>query len=162
MDEKFPVRAASHELEELSSRFLKQYLPSGWTTTKPEDDYGIDYYVEIAEDGKMTGKVFIVQLKASNKSNGNAEYEKILLKTSTYNYLMKNPLVVIIVKFIKDDNEAYWVYLRDTHPPANPEQKMVTIRVPKKNRLSKLDWFSDIVPRIATIQEIKIRAAKGM
>ena len=162
MNKKFPVRAVSHELEELSRRFFKQHLPSGWTTTKPEDDYGIDYYVEICEDGKMAGKNFIVQLKASDSSNGIADYETILLETSTYNYLMGNPLVAILVKFNRQDQDAYWVFLRDIPSPSNPEQETITIRVPKINRLSKKDWFVDIVSRIATIQGIKISAAEGV
>ena len=162
MDEKLPVRAESHELEEVSRRFLEQCLPPAWTTTKPKDDYGIDYYVGIAIDGKMTEKEIIVQLKASKQSEGHTDHETITLKTSTYNYLMEHPLVVILVKFVEEDKEAYWVYLRDTKPPANPEQGTITINVPKSNLLTKLDWVNDVVPRVAKIQEIKIRAAKGM
>jgi hypothetical protein len=162
MDEKLPVRAESHELEELSKRFFEQCLPPAWTTTKPKDDYGIDYYVGIAVDGKMTGKEIIVQLKASKHSEGNTDHETITLRTSTYNYLMKHSLVVILVKFVEEDKEAYWIYLRDTKPPANPEQETIAINVPKSNPLTKLDWIKDVVPRVATIQERKIMAAKGM
>jgi hypothetical protein len=90
MNEKLPVRADSHELEELSRRFFEHCLPPAWTVTKPQNDYGIDYYVGIAMSGKMTGKEIIVQLKASKKSEGNTDHETITLKTSTYNYLMEH------------------------------------------------------------------------
>lgn len=42
-----PQRPNNHVLEELSNRFFQTKLPKNWTTMKPQNDYGIDFIVNI-------------------------------------------------------------------------------------------------------------------
>jgi hypothetical protein len=58
---------------------------------------------------------------------------------STYNYLNGNLQVVLLVKYIESENEAYWILFSDI-PKPNQKNKTFTIRIPKKNKLSDLNW----------------------
>lgn len=43
------------------------------------------------------------------------------------------------MKYIKQENEAYWMYFRDI-PPPNQEQETFTVHIPRDNRLSRIAW----------------------
>lgn len=106
----FPIRANSHVLEEQSSRLFRSTLPAAWSTDKPESDYGIDFRVNVYDEGLDTGLELLAQLKASEASCGKS-YERITLKTSTYN-MMKNKLqVVVLISFIRSENKLYYILL---------------------------------------------------
>lgn len=44
---KTPQRTEEHVLEGRSNRLFQNCLPANWTNTKPSNDYGIDYTVNI-------------------------------------------------------------------------------------------------------------------
>jgi len=138
MNRRYPIRPQSHNLEELSERFFNEKLPKNWTSDKPEADYGVDLRVDIFEGQNATGLELLVQLKASENSSQN-EYEQIRLRTATYNHLWDKVQTVMLIKFVVEDNEAYWLLLSDV-PEPNQEQETFTINIPKENRLSNIDW----------------------
>jgi len=37
------------------------------------------------------------------------------------------------------DNEAYWILLKDV-PSPNQDNESVTVKIPKENKLSTIDW----------------------
>ena len=134
----FPVRASSHVLEEQSSRLFRSSLPAAWSTYKPEDDYGIDFRVNVYEEGEDTGLELLAQLKASETSCGKS-YERIKLKKRTYN-MMKNKLqVVVLVSFIRFENKLYYVLLKDV-PVPNSSHETFTVRIPRENELTLDAW----------------------
>lgn len=49
------------------------FAPTGWTVTKIENDYGIDYDIEIFHNFKSTGAHFKGQLKSSNSTEYSAD-----------------------------------------------------------------------------------------
>src|SRR2546421_505482 len=112
MSRKFPLRVESHRLEEISFRFFLHSLPNNWTTERRFNDYGVDLSVELFEGERATGRELLVQLKASAKPSGK-DIETVTLKTTTYNLLWDKLQVVVIVKYIQAENEAYWLLLRD-------------------------------------------------
>lgn len=151
----FPKRPLAHQLEDISENFFRAELPSEWAVNRFERDYGRDLLVEITQGEELRGEEFIVQLKASaNSTITNHEMECQVFKTSTYNYLKAKLSVVMIVKYIQSENEAYWVWLRDI-PEPNPNQDTFTIHIPRVNCLSRIDW-RDIVSHVDAVTGAKL------
>ncbi len=138
MAKNFPKRPEPHNLEELSERFFNRSLPRDWTTQKIKGDYGIDLRVDIFEKNQTTGLEFLVQLKASQNSVV-GDNEKINLKISSYNLLCHKIQVALIAKYVEEENEAYWILLKDI-PEPNQNQKTFTVHIPKTNKLSTISW----------------------
>lgn len=156
----FPQRHHTHVLEQQSETYLRTNLPQEWTVNRPQNDYGVDFQLGIAEGGELRGLELIIQLKASLDSNNHENSEEILLKTTTYNYLRKLLTVVMLVKYVASENEAYWILLRDIPGPNDPAQEKFTVRVPKENRLSNIDWNENI-HLVRMITNLKLGAVNG-
>lgn len=135
---RYPRRIETHQSAELSERFFANSLPRNWRSEKPGGDYGTDIKVDIFEGNNATGLELLVQLKSSQHASRLA-YETIRLKTTTYNYLWDKLQVVMLVKYVEIENEAYWLLLSDV-PEPNQNQDSFIIRIPKTNRLSSINW----------------------
>lgn len=148
---KFPQRHKNHSLEEESIIFFRQNLPEDWNVNSIYRDYGQDLNIEISEEGQYRGLEFVVQLKSSNEPTGNEETETLTLRVSTYNYLWDNLRVVMLIKYVQSENEAYWFLLKDV-PEPNQENETFTVRVPKGNLLSSMDWqeITEYVQEVTT------------
>jgi hypothetical protein len=157
---KFPKRHKNHSLEEESITFFREYLPEDWNINSIDRDYGQDLNIEICEEGEYRGLELVVQLKSSNNPNGNDESENITLRVATYNYLWDNLRVVLLIKFVQSENEAYWLLLKDV-PEPNQENDTFTVHIPKENTLSNLDWnsISEYV-RDVTNDKLRVRRKK--
>lgn len=138
MNRRYPTRPHAHNLEELSVRYFVGCLPHNWTAEKPEADYGVDQRVDIFEGEHATGLELLVQLKATQNST-EGENERIKIRTATYNHLWDKLQVVMLIKYVAEENEAYWILLSEVLEP-NQEQETFTVNIPKDNRLSDIDW----------------------
>jgi hypothetical protein len=127
-------------------------LPKDWNVTKPNNDYGQDLNIEICEDSQYRGLDLVVQLKASASNSMLDNTERQQLKLSTFNYLRNNLRVVLFVKYIEDEDEAYWRLLSDITVPANENQKSFTAYFPRENKISNINWNNIInyVRRVTT------------
>jgi hypothetical protein len=152
----YPIRSRSHELEEESRRFFVRALPAGWTAEAPEKDYGVDLRVEIFENHQATGLELLVQLKAT-ETEARGQSVPVRLKASTYNYLRDRLQVAMLVKYVTDEQEGYWILFRDVpSPPAG--QQTYTIRIPRENRLSSIPW-DDIRAHVRRVTDRKLGTA---
>lgn len=149
----YPQRDLNHILENQSRNYLRENLPVEWTSQDVQFDYGQDVLIEIAEEGEMRGLGLIIQLKASHASTGNDEYETIILRQRTYNYLRDRLEVVLLIKYVQGENEAYYKPLSEVEPPENEAQERFTIRIPKINTISTLDW-NEIVNYVREITNV--------
>jgi len=62
-------RPQSHITDSLGKAQMRSIFESvGWAVNEIEDDYGIDFDVQLFEDGKATGEWFKVQLKSSGNT----------------------------------------------------------------------------------------------
>jgi hypothetical protein len=138
MLEKLPQRPDAHQLEEKSERFFHGCLPRNWTAERPKHDYGVDLRVDINDGSDVTGHELLVQLKASARPSAD-ETERMQLKVSTFNLLRNKLQVVILVKYIEEENEAYWLLLKSIQVPSQ-DQETFTVHIPKTNRLSVAPW----------------------
>jgi hypothetical protein len=157
MSDQFPQRTAEHELEEVSERYVRNLLPRNWTSEKPQHDYGVDLRVDIYEEGNATGMELLLQLKASTRATG-GKVERFHLPVSTYNHLSTKLQVVMVVKYVEEDREAYWLLLKDVSPPLT-KQHTLTVQIPKTNRLSTIDW-TDIERYIRSVTDMKLTAMR--
>lgn len=153
MNESFPVRPESHQLEELSERFFRQALPKNWTVEKPNHDYGVDLRVDLFEGTSATGLELLVQMKSSAKAT-EAETETVQLRIATYNLLWGKLQVAMLVKFIEAESEAYWLLLKDIPAPSQDQETFV-VHIPKKNRLSTAPWV-DIQAYVRSVTDTKL------
>ncbi|HMO79568.1 MAG TPA: DUF4365 domain-containing protein [Pyrinomonadaceae bacterium] len=143
-------------MEENSVRFFKNLLPCDWNPNSIDHDYGQDLNLEIAEEGQYKGLDLVVQLKASAQSNAIDHAERQVFKVSTYNYLWANLRVVMIVKYVESEDEAYWILMKDVPAPSQANDSF-TIHIPRRNRLSRIDW-NEIAEYVRQVSEGKLNA----
>ena len=153
----FPRRPQAHQLEEQSERFVRGHLPKNWTCEKQIHDYGVDLRVEMFTGDAASGRELLIQLKASARAH-RGRTELVQLRTATYNYLMAKLQIVMLVKFVAAENEAYWILLREVAPP-DDQVRRFSVHVPRANRLSTIDW-RNLSRRVAGVQEIKLAAGR--
>lgn len=157
----YPERHPNLNLETKSENYFRNKLPPSWVVHKPSPDYGQDLSIEIEEGGQFRGCELIVQLKASHEPSGNADFETISLRVATYNYLINNLRVVLLIKYIESENEAYWILLRNVSPPENlNKMEAFTVHVPRKNAISTINWEADVVAYVRDITDKKLRAVR--
>ena len=156
----YPIRHETHIIEQKSETFLRNHIPQSWPVNRPQNDYGVDFEIGIAENGELKGLQLLVQLKASRNSSGHENEETIQLKISTYNYLRSLLTVVILVKYVELENEAYWIFLRDVRHHHTENQREFTVHIPKTNKLSEIDWGSTTAI-IRQITDRKLGAVNG-
>jgi len=154
---KVPQRPDTHVLETKAIRFFESHLPPNWTTTKPANDYGVDLVVGIFDGTNATNYELHVQLKASQHASG-SDNEQVSLRVANYNHLKKILHVVVLVKYIADENEAYWTLLVDFPGPSTQTQENFTVNIPRTNVLSTINW-NEIEAYIREIVDYKLSAA---
>jgi hypothetical protein len=138
MGASYPQRPVSHQLEEESERFFRQRLPKAWMCERPSPDYGVDLRIRIVENDIVTPQSFLVQLKASHKA-AQGETVPTTLRVATFNLLWDHLEVALLVRYVLEEHEAYWILLKDV-PEPNQEQETFTVHVPRANRLSEEAW----------------------
>ena len=153
----YPQRPEAHQLEEASRRNFVQCLPANWASERPANDYGIDVRVDIFEGTAATGLELLVQLKASEQA-ADGDTESIDLRATTYNMLRDKLQVTMLVKYSRVENEAYWLLLKDAREPQDGRES-VTVRIPKANRLSQIDWCH-IQEHVRNVTDVKLAAIR--
>src|ERR1700748_822347 len=131
-----PKRPNTHILQTISEKFFEGQVPNEWICDKPTKDYGIDYKVEIAIDKQMTGLNFSVQLKSTQKSK-NSDHCNATLKQSTLNYYRARLEPTMLICYLNQDQEAFWVWLDDLNIDLSENKHTHSIQIPKINALSK-------------------------
>jgi tetratricopeptide (TPR) repeat protein len=136
---KKPVRHSSHILETKSRKFFEAQLPDDWIFNIPANDYGLDYHIEVVLKNEVTGLNFSVQLK-SRKTKVNKPYCSASLKHSTLNYFHVRLEPVMLISFVEEEQEAYWIWMDELKLDLSQSKDTYSIQIPKANKLSKIDW----------------------
>lgn len=100
-----PTRSRSHQLEDLSLTRFRALLPTSWVVRRKDQDYGIDLEVEVfEEDGRSTGFIFLVQVRATdNRKRGN----RVRLTVEQLRYFRTLGLPVLVVRYLSDPGGWY-------------------------------------------------------
>ena len=101
-----------------------------------ESDFGIDGYIDIVQDGNVTGKSIAVQLKHGNsyiskKSKGGIKYEG---SNKHLNYYLNLQIPIIFIVMDDDFSETFWV-LFDIEETTESSAGW-WIEIPEQNKLS--------------------------
>ena len=93
------MRTRSHIIEEESRIEFKRILPQSWVSRDKNNDYGIDIEVEIFDsNGNPTGKLFWVQLKATD-SNDESVMKSMTLPISKLTQFNNYDIAVLLVRY---------------------------------------------------------------
>lgn len=144
-----PIRHESHILENKSRKFFQKSIPDEWVVNSPDNDYGIDFNVEISVNNRMTGLNFSVQLKSTGASKKENTISATL-KHSTVSYYFSRLEPVMIIIYDLEDDEAYWSWIHELNIDLTKSNETYTASISKNKRISAIDW-DDI---INFIQEI--------
>lgn len=148
-------RPRSHVIEDESEEILKLFLPREWIIRKIPKDYGVDYEVEIVENGVVTGKRFWLQLKGtesitirhtpfSNLDMTPKQYVAFQADTKLLKYSLRCDFPLLLGVVDVQQKQGFWLPLRDeieaNLEPRNPdwrEQKTAMVRIPVQNSFSR-------------------------
>jgi tetratricopeptide (TPR) repeat protein len=129
-----PRRVRQHILEDLSISGFRDLKPENWVFREKSIDYGIDGEVEIFDSQQhTTGHVFLVQLRATDRSLRLGA--RLRLETRTYNYFRSLSLPVLIARWIEPERALFCLWAHSLDPtPAQRSRKSFSIRFNAENR----------------------------
>lgn len=121
-----PTRSRSHQLEDLSIREFERLLPDAWVLRRKDKDYGVDLEIEVFDDnGKSTGLMFFVQLKATDDT---AKSQSVPMKVDRREYLASLDAPSMVVRYCEPSKTFHWLWLPEIYaryPP--PKTDTITI-----------------------------------
>jgi len=150
-------RPEQHEIDTEAQRIFRSLLPSSWVDREQYPDYGIDYDIEIFENGQPTGISFYAQLKgtASPKYSGDALKLQFEVDKLKY-YFEKVRKPVFLIAADVTSKKCFWLftqkYIQQSLNKSKPDwygQKTVTLYLPLSNLLPD------------TIQQLRTAAKDG-
>jgi Domain of unknown function (DUF4365) len=150
-------RPQSHITDTLGKAQMRAvFEPMGWTVNEIDDDYGVDYDVQLFENAKATGEWFKLQLKSSLNTvyaiNRDFISEPLSRQHAVhFSAEMKDPIFVIHADLV--ERRTFWYAPQlDTPVSATDPRDEITIRIPTRNELPAT--LSDLV---VNLQKIRIR-----
>lgn len=104
-------RPKQHEIDSAARRLFQNSWPDAHPLRKQDEDYGIDFEVEIFKDGESTGAIFKIQLKGSRRPNYSVDGKIISFKLelNRAKYLIEQieiPTAIILCDTTKE--LVYW------------------------------------------------------
>jgi hypothetical protein len=150
-------RPRSHITDSLGKAQMRSIFESvGWTVNEIENDYGIDFDVQVFEKNKATGEWFKVQLKSSESTDYSAQGEFISESLARqhathFSSEMRDPVFVIHADVTAE--RTYW-YAPQLNAPVSPSdpRDTITARIPTRNELP--GTLPDLV---SALQRIRIK-----
>lgn len=139
-------RPRQHEIDEDAQTILRVALPKAWVCEEYDEDYAKDFSIELVEEGDLTGKVFIIQLKGKERlrmpKTGSHISHSLETRYVRY-YADKIELPVFVVVADIANRRAYWLFIQqfvdEELTPKNSrwrEQKSITLSIPIENEIS--------------------------
>ena len=134
-----------HEIDRAGQRLLRDVVepkPLGWVLNEVQEDYGIDYNLQVFDNGAATGAWFHVQLKSSNSTEYSADRSFISQKLTInharhYAVEMREPVIVIHADV--KSRRVFWyspqldvVLIRAL---SNSDSESITVRIPTSHDL---------------------------
>jgi hypothetical protein len=111
----FPKQNSRQKMGRKGEAFFEYFTSSvlGWIyrPVHQESDFGIDGYVDIVDNGNVTGKSIAVQIKCGNsyiskKSQGGIKYEGV---NKHLNYYLNLQIPIILVVINGECSQGFWV-----------------------------------------------------
>lgn len=134
-------RSPQHEIDEAAQRAFQGALPSAWVARPQHPDYGLDYVVEVAAAGQLTGQTFAVQLKGTRQLrlvNGAIRFALSSRHLAYYVDRCRQPVFLVVADVTT--GRCYWLFLQQyaleamAHRPWRDQQR-VTLRIPEAQQI---------------------------
>lgn len=136
-----PQRPQQHVTDENAQRFVKNILPPEWICREGDIDYGVDFEVEITQDGLVTGSHFLIQLKGTQHLIVRKKrYVAHSCETSTLNYFLQRQELVIYLVYDDINKKGYWIWIQDylrNEDAAWKLKQTTTVKIPLTNLFDK-------------------------
>lgn len=152
-----PNRPRSHALESLSRAAFETLINvKNWVFEPFHNDYGIDGRVEIFHSEKATGKLFYVQLKATDAESMD-DILKSQLRVDTLNYLRSTDTPVCLVRYSATTDTFFikWILAFDEYRGIQPEQESVTLHFSKQDIFKSAADFERLELSFDTLRKLK-------
>ena len=137
------IKSEEHEIDRAGKRLLREVLESlHWVVNDVQEDYGIDYNVQVFDGDSPTGAWFHAQLKSSGKSDYSADHTFISQPLSVdhathYALEMRQPIALIHADITA--SKLYWYFpqldrkLGDVL--SSTAAQSITVRIPARQEL---------------------------
>jgi hypothetical protein len=137
-------RTLQHEIDSAGEHLLREaFVSLGWVVNRVEHDYGVDFDIQVFQDGNATGEWFKVQLKSTQATqysqDGSLISQSIDFPHSRhYSIDIRDPLFIIHADV--KTHKTFWHApqldrdLRGILLQSNPPSTL-TIKIPTKNEL---------------------------
>lgn len=136
-------RPPEHVKEDLSRQIFETKIPSEWILRDIAPDYGVDRSLEIVENGVVTGKEILIQLKGTESPEIHDDYISFSLSANHLKYYLDKDLPVFLVVVDLKEENCYWIFLQqyafdvlNINNPSWVGQKTITVRMPLEQRVS--------------------------
>ncbi|HPM78234.1 MAG TPA: DUF4365 domain-containing protein, partial [bacterium] len=131
-----PQKTKNQQTGELGEKYFPTKLPSSWHATKCNNDYGLDFYVEVTKDNFVQGLVFGAQIKSHQKLTfiENNTHISETLDVSNYNYLLEMsvsiPIMLCVCDASKKDPVFYYTWLDESNARGDIGVSQKTLSIP--------------------------------
>lgn len=137
-----PRRSRTHEIETESRNFVRSALPSSWIVEDVDLDYGTDIRVEIVDDGRPTGLLFLIQVKGHESAQVMDGFVVEDLDVRHLNYYQRLVIPVFLVVYDCSTKSAVYLDVKDyvetvldSESPGWEFQKTVRVHIPAGDNL---------------------------
>lgn len=132
------TKPEEHEIDRAGKRLLRGSLePLGWVVNEVQEDYGIDFNVQVFDGESPTGAWFHVQLKSSSSSEYSADgtfMSQGLSADHARHYALEMRQPIFLIHADVANKKVYWCAPQlDKQLSAllgNADVKFVTVRIP--------------------------------
>jgi hypothetical protein len=153
-------RPRQHLIDSMGEAQLRSmFEPLGWTVSRVEKDYGIDFEVEVFRGSHSTGITFKVQLKSSDVTKYSAAGEFVSVRLNVSNALricdeLNTP--VILIQADTKQRRTFWsapqLDASAIQIARESSSQSITLRIPTSNELpGTIDELIEIVARIERV-----------
>ncbi|KKM64808.1 hypothetical protein LCGC14_1497600, partial [marine sediment metagenome] len=139
------IKDKNQEIRDKAEALLKKFFAS-WPFNPLPDDYGLDFYITVAENTLIKEKYnFLVQLKGSESISYKKEYFAFKMDIKHLRSYLEIPIPVLLVIYDVKTEVGYWInvqrYCRNILNIESPkwiEQKTKNLRIPLENQLTDI------------------------
>ncbi len=157
-------RPEAHEIDAFGKTQLRAAFDSlGWTVNSVENDYGVDFEVEVFHNRQSTGVTFKIQLKSSRSTDysANAEFVSESIERPNALYMCRELRTPILLTHADvKAKRTFWAAPQMDHTAiqklANADCGSVTFRIPTSNELpGSWEKLLETVTQIETLLALK-------
>lgn len=139
--DKLMKRSETHKTDSRAKKIFESFCPDNWSIQKPDEDYGIDYYVrvfEADENEEATDIFFGIQLKGTKefkKDNDFIKYNMEVKYLQFYYSKVNYPIFLVLINI--NTEEICWLfiqkYINEKIFPTSKlsQQKNIMLKIPK-------------------------------